>query len=77
MRPMAMILEPGQGGDFPMSPYLMEGLSVSRLGAGRACSRTDRVLGNRAYSLKANRKPLRRRGIQAVVPERSDQVSEP
>ena len=33
------------------------------------------MLGDKAYSSKANRELLRTRGIQAVIPERSDQVA--
>jgi hypothetical protein len=56
-----------------MFPHLLDSLSVSRLGAGRARSRPDRALGDKPYPPKANRELLRRRGIQAVIPERSDQ----
>ncbi len=73
MRPLVMLLGPGQGGDSPMFPHLLDSLSVPRLGPGRARSRPDRALADKAYSSKANRELLRRRGIQAVIPERSDQ----
>ena len=61
-----------------MFPHLMDAIRVPRLGPGRARSRPTRTLGDKAYSSKAysskaNRELLRRRGIEAVIPERSDQ----
>lgn len=73
MRPLVMLIGPGQGGDSPMFPYLLAALSVPRTGRGRARTRPDRALADKAYSSKANRELLRARGIQAVIPERSDQ----
>jgi len=52
---------------------LMESLSVSRIGPGRPRTRPDKVLGDNAYSSKANRRLLRERGIEAVISEPSDQ----
>lgn len=52
---------------------LLEQLSVARLGPGRPRTRPDRVLGDKAYSSRANRTILRSRGIQAVISEPSDQ----
>lgn len=68
-----MLIGPGQGGDSPMFLHLIDSLHVPRIGPGRARSRPDRALGDKAYSSKANRELLRSRGIQAVIPERSDQ----
>lgn len=75
MRPLVMLLGPGQGGDSPMFPELMDSLRVARIGPGRARTRPDRLLGDKAYSSRANREFLRTRGIQIVIPERSDQVA--
>jgi len=44
----------------------------ARLGTDR--SRPDVVLADKAYSHPSTRKALRRRGIRACIPERSDQV---
>ena len=52
---------------------LMESLSVARIGAGRPRTRPEKVLGDKAYSSKANRELLRSRGIEAVISEPSDQ----
>ena len=75
MRPLVMLLGPGQGGDSPMFEHVMNALRVPRLGGGRPRTRPDRALGDKAYSSRANRKLLRRRGIQAVIPERDDQLA--
>jgi len=52
---------------------LMESLSVARTGPGRPRTRPDQVLGDKAYSSRANRELLRSRGIGAVISEPSDQ----
>jgi len=52
---------------------LMESLSVARVGPGRPRARPDKLLGDKAYSSKANRELLRNRGIEAVISEPSDQ----
>ncbi|MEK8228657.1 hypothetical protein NKG05_25620 [Oerskovia sp. M15] len=46
---------------------------VPRLGPGRPSTTPDAVLGDKAYSSRGNREMLRRRGIQVVIPEPSDQ----
>ncbi|GAA3515621.1 hypothetical protein GCM10022262_42910 [Georgenia daeguensis] len=75
MRPLVMLLGPGQGGDSPMFEHVLNAVSVPRLGAGRPRTTPVRAMADKAYSSKANRALLRRRGIQAVIPERSDQVA--
>ncbi len=53
---------------------LIAHLQVPRLGGGRARTRPDRVRGDKAYSSRAIRTHLRRRGIRAVIPEPADQA---
>ncbi|MGY3564839.1 IS5 family transposase [Sinomonas sp. RB5] len=48
-------------------------ITVPRLGPGRARSRPEAVLADKAYSSKANRSNLRGRGIKAVIAEPKDQ----
>jgi transposase len=74
-RPLVMLVGPGQAGDSPMFPYVLAALNVPRLGPGRPRTRPDRVLGDKAYSSRANRAALRSRGISAVIPEPADQQS--
>ena len=64
----------GQAGDAPMFPVLMRHLRVGRPGAGRPRTRPDTVAGDKAYSSRAIRAHLRRRGITACIPEPADQI---
>lgn len=57
----------GQDGDSPMLAPLLENFQVGRR------TRPDAVLGDKAYSSRANRSLLRSRKIEAVISEPSDQ----
>ncbi|BCW44874.1 hypothetical protein StoSoilB5_20580 [Arthrobacter sp. StoSoilB5] len=57
-----------------MFPVVMEAVRVPHLGGGRARTRPDTVMGDKAYSSRANRSLLRGRGIKTVIPEPSDQI---
>jgi transposase len=54
---------------------VLGGIRVPRCGPGRPRTRPDRVRADKAYSSKANRALLRRRGIGAVIPEKDDQAA--
>lgn len=71
--PLVVLIGPGQAGDSPMFEVLMEHLRVARRGPGRPRSRPDRLRADKAYSSRAIRQHLRRRGIVAVIPEPDDQ----
>jgi transposase len=71
--PLVVLLTPGQAGDAPMFEPLMAQLRIARP-VGRARTRPDRLRGDKAYSSRAIRSHLRRRGIIAVIPEPDDQV---
>jgi len=71
--PLVILVGPGQAGDAPMFPILMNHLCVARPGQGRPRTRPDRVRGDKAYSSRAIRHHLRSCGIIAVIPEPSDQ----
>jgi len=71
--PLVLLLGPGQGGDAPMFENLLEALKVERDGPGRARSRPDRALADKAYSTMGIRSYLRAHGIQCVIPEKEDQ----
>ena len=47
---------------------------MARPGPGRPRSRPEKVIADKAYSSRANRAYLRRRGIRQVIPERDDQL---
>lgn len=72
-RPIARLTSPGQHGDSPRFIPLITAIRVRRRGPGRPRTRPARVLADKAYSSKANRAYLRRRGIQAVIPVKEDQ----
>jgi transposase len=69
-----VLLTAGQGGDSPQFEAVLEGIRVPRLGPGRPRIRPDRVLADKAYSSRANRAYLRRRGIKATIAEPADQA---
>jgi transposase len=73
-RPLVIAVTAGQAGDSPMLKHLLDGLTVPRLGPGRARTRPDAVLGDKAYSSRANRDLLRGRNIKAVIAEPADQA---
>jgi putative transposase len=73
-RPLVVLIGPGQAGDSPVFPLLLEQLRVPRLGRGRPRTRPARVRADKAYSSRANRALLRRRGIRAVIAEPDDQA---
>ncbi len=66
---------PGQAGDSPALPGLLQELRVPRLGPGRPRTRPDALRGDKAYSSRAHRAHLRQRGVTAVIPERADQIA--
>ncbi|UTX52681.1 transposase [Leucobacter aridicollis] len=66
--PRVTICSAGQDGDTPILIPLLEHLRV-----GRRC-RPDAVLGDQAYSSQVNRSHLRKRGIEAVIPEPREQT---
>ncbi|WP_234358587.1 IS5 family transposase [Streptomyces sp. NRRL B-24085] len=73
-RPLALRVTAGQAGDAPAFEAIMAGIRVPRVGPGRPRTRPDAVLADRAYSSRAIRDHLRRRGIRAIIPQPSDQV---
>jgi transposase len=56
-----------------MLPDLLAEIRVARTGAGRPRTKPAKVLGDKAYSSRAIRTLLRRRGIVSVIPEPRDQ----
>ncbi|MEU9949275.1 IS5 family transposase [Streptomyces sp. NPDC047939] len=73
-RPLALHVTAGQAGDAPAFETVMARIRVPRTGLGRPRTRPDVVLEDRAYSSRAIRRHLRLRGIQAVIPQPSDQI---
>jgi hypothetical protein len=73
-RPPAFVLTPGQAADSPRFVAVLEKVKV-RGPVGRPRTRPDAVAADKAYSSRANRAYLRRRGIKAVIPEKADQAA--
>ncbi len=70
---LALVVTAGQRGDSPQFAAVLEGIRVPRPGCGRPRTRPDRVLADKAYSSRANRSLLARRGIKATIPIKQDQ----
>ncbi|WP_435811113.1 IS5 family transposase [Streptomyces tendae] len=73
-RPLAFVLTPGQAGGAPAFAKVMVRLRVPRP-IGRPRTTPEVVLADKAYSSRAIRSHLRRRGIRAVIPQPSDQAT--
>jgi transposase len=58
-----------------MFPEVMGSLRVPRRGRDRPRTTPVRAMADKAYASKANRKLLRDRGIEAVIPEKSDHIA--
>jgi putative transposase len=67
VRPVALLLSPGQAGDNPRLVPLLDTLA-------QASHRPAHLLGDKAYSHPSTRRELRRRKVRHTIPERRDQV---
>jgi len=72
-KPLSIGLTAGQRGDSPQFTVVLDGIRVPRLHGGRPRTRPDRVLADKAYTSRGNRRYLRRRGIKATIPSKADQ----
>src|SRR5699024_2140276 len=72
---MSVVITPGQAGDGPQMVPVLEKIRVPSTGRGRPRKRPERVLADKAYSSRANRKYLRSRGIKATISQPKDQVA--
>jgi transposase len=70
--PLSVILTPGQAGDNPQLLPLLDDIHEIDIDGLRVA--VVRVLADKAYTHPSTRKALRRRGIKATIPERSDQI---
>jgi transposase len=74
-RPLVIALTAGQSSDSPMLKVLLADLAVARQGPGRPRTRPKALLGDKAYSSRANRDLLRSKRVTAVIPQPSDQIA--
>ena len=71
-KPLSIVLTAGQRGDSPQFIPVLQAIRVPRP-CGRPRVRPDRVLADKAYTSRGNRRYLRRRGIRATIPSKADQ----
>ncbi|WP_344598858.1 transposase, partial [Actinomadura vinacea] len=71
---LSLLVTAGQRGDSPRFRAVLEAIRVPRMGVGRPRRRPDRVRADKAYSSRANRAYLRRRGIGCTIPPKADQL---
>jgi hypothetical protein len=74
---MVILATAGQRHEALMLRKLMEAGAVKRTGRGRPRIRPAAVAGDKGYSHLSLRRYLRRRGIRAVIPPKSDQPPQP
>jgi transposase len=72
-RPISRVTTAGHRHDSLAFESVMAGIRIGRGGRGRPRSRPGQVLADKAYSSRAIRSHLRRRGITATIPEPTDQ----
>lgn len=72
--PLSPLLTPGHAADSPRFIPVMNKIKV-RGPVGRPRTRPRQAVGDKAYSSRAIRAYLRRRGIKAVIPEKTDQAA--
>lgn len=70
-----MVVTGGQRNDGAMLAEVLADIHVPRLGRGRARTRPDAVVADKAYSTGVIRSELRRRGVKAVIPPKSDHLA--
>jgi transposase len=72
-KPLSLLLTAGQRGDSPQFVAVLQRIRVPRPAGGRPRTTPDRVIADKAYTSKANREYLRRRGIKATISSKADQ----
>jgi hypothetical protein len=72
-RPIARVVTAGQRNDAVVFEAVMARIRIHPHGCGRPRTRPGRVLADKAYSSRAIRASLRRRGITATISEPADQ----
>ena len=73
-RPVTTVTTAGQRHDALAFELVMDKICVLRPGRGRPRRRPDEVQADKAYSSRAIRGHLRRRGIKATIPLKADQL---
>lgn len=82
-RPLVLLVSPGQRHEVTQLQRLLDGGAVRRTGPdgrpgrGQPRRRPVKLVGDKGYSFPSARRLLRRRGIRAVIPTKSDQRRRP
>jgi transposase len=82
-RPLVLLATPGQRHEVTQLERLLDAGAVKRSGPdgrpgrGRPRRRPVRLVADKGYSYRSVRAELRRRGISAVIPAKSDQRRQP
>ena len=74
-RPLAVVVTGGQRNDGAMLSTVLDDIVVPRLGPGRARTRPEAVIADRAYTSGVTRRMLRERKITAVIPQKRDEIA--
>ncbi len=74
-RPLALVVTGGQRNDGAMLTEVLADIRVPRVGRGRPRTRPDTVIADRAYTSGVNRRMLAGRGIRAVIPQKSTEIT--
>ncbi|GAB2514076.1 Transposase DDE domain protein [Corynebacterium atrinae] len=74
LQSVSFTITAGQDGDAPQLTEVLDRVKVDRPGRRRPRTRPHRVLADKAYSSKAIRAHLRRRGIKTTIPVKDDQA---
>jgi len=73
--PLSIVLTPGNVNDATAFGQVIDSMRIPRASTGRPRTRPDRVLGGKAYSSRAIRRSLRRRGVAVTISERCDRTA--
>jgi transposase len=74
-RSLAFTVPADTRNDCTQAETVIDAIRVARSGPGRPRRRPERVVADKGYSARSFRVYLRRRGIEATIPERVDQLA--
>ena len=72
--PLVLALAGGEKHDAPQLVRLVDAGEIKRVGRGRPRLRPERLAGDKGYDSAALRTALRRRGIEPIIPSRSNRI---
>jgi len=72
---LAVVVTGGQRNDGAMLATVLDEIVVPRIGQGRARTRPDALIADRAYTSGVTRRMLRDRKITAIIPQKRDEIA--